>query len=175
MTQDGRLVTLVLGGARSGKSRHAEALCRAYGGERVYIATAEALDDEMTLRVAQHRTDRAADGWRTVEEPFDLAGALSRECATGRIILVDCLTLWLSNHLLAEADIDAEIEGLVAAVVDLPGDVVFMANEVGFGIVPENRLARAFGDHAGRLNQQIAGVADRVTLVVAGLPVAMKG
>ena len=175
MTQSSGSVTLVLGGARSGKSRHAETICRETGRALIYVATAEARDDEMKARIAQHQADRAADGWRTVEEPRDLAAVLLREAAPDRVLLVDCLTLWLTNHLLADADIEAEIERLCAAVSAAPGDVVLVANEVGFGIVPENALARAFRDHAGRLNQRIAALAGRVTLVVAGLPVQVKG
>jgi len=175
MTQDGAGVTLVLGGARSGKSRYAEALCRAAGGERIYVATAEARDAEMRARVARHRAERAGDGWRTIEETMDLSGVLRREAAADRVLLVDCLTLWLTNHLLAGSDIGSEIDALVDAVTAPAGRLVLVANEVGFGIVPENRLARQFRDHAGRLNQRIAAVADEVTLVVAGLPVAVKG
>tara|TARA_R110002012_G_scaffold38949_2_gene108099 strand:- start:419 stop:949 length:531 start_codon:yes stop_codon:yes gene_type:complete len=175
MTQSSGPVTLVLGGARSGKSRHAETICRDAGGALIYVATAEAYDDEMKARIAQHRSDRAQDGWQTIEEPKDLAGILQREAAPGRVLLVDCLTLWLTNHLLAESDIEAEIDRLCAAVSASPGDIVLVANEVGFGIVPENKLARAFRDHAGRLNQRMAAIADRVTLVVAGLPVRVKG
>ncbi|WP_193172138.1 bifunctional adenosylcobinamide kinase/adenosylcobinamide-phosphate guanylyltransferase [Nisaea nitritireducens] len=175
MTQSSGLVTLVLGGARSGKSRYAESLCKAREGARIYVATADAHDDEMKARIAQHRADRAADGWQTIEEPKDLAAVLRREAVPGQALLVDCLTLWLTNHLLADADVDAEIERLCAAVSASSGEVVLVANEVGFGIVPENKLARAFRDHAGRLNQRIAAIADRVTLVVAGLPVQVKG
>lgn len=175
MTQDGAGVTLVLGGARSGKSRYAEALCRAESGERVYIATAEAWDEEMRARVALHKAERAGDGWRTIEETMDLAGVLAREGAPGRVLLVDCLTLWLTNHLLAGSDVEAEISRLADAVSARPGRLVLVANEVGFGIVPENGLARQFRDHAGRLNQRIAAAADAVTLVVAGLPVSVKG
>lgn len=175
MTQSSGSVTLILGGARSGKSRHAETICRETGRALIYVATAEAHDDEMKARIAQHRADRAADGWRTVEEPRDLAAVLLREAGPDTVLLVDCLTLWLTNHLLADADMDAEIDRLCAAVSAAAGDVVLVANEVGFGIVPENKLARAFRDHAGRLNQRIAALADRVTLVVAGLPVQVKG
>lgn len=175
MTQSSGSVTLVLGGARSGKSRYAESICRQTGRALIYVATAEAHDDEMKARIAQHRADRAADGWLTIEEPRDLAAVLKGETAPGRVLLIDCLTLWLTNHLLGDADIEAEIERLCAAVSASSADLVLVANEVGFGIVPENKLARAFRDHAGRLNQRIAEIADRVTLVVAGLPVQVKG
>lgn len=175
MTQSSGSVTLVLGGARSGKSRYAETICRQTERALIYVATAEAYDDEMKARIAQHRADRAADGWQTIEEPKDLAAVLRREAVPGRVLLVDCLTLWLTNHLLGGADIGAEIERLCAAVGAASGDVVLVANEVGFGIVPENKLARSFRDHAGRLNQRIAALADKVTLVVAGFPVQVKG
>ncbi|MEP6149702.1 MAG: bifunctional adenosylcobinamide kinase/adenosylcobinamide-phosphate guanylyltransferase, partial [Nisaea sp.] len=140
MTQSSRSVTLVLGGARSGKSRYAETICRQNGRALIYVATAEAHDDEMKARIAKHRADRAADGWRTIEEPKDLAAILKGEAAPGRVLLVDCLTLWLTNHLLADADVDAEIERLCVAVSASSADLVLVANEVGFGIVPENKL-----------------------------------
>lgn len=174
MTQDAARVTLVLGGARSGKSRYAEELCRARPGERIYVATAEARDAEMRDRVARHRAEREGDGWRTIEETLDLTDVLAREAVPGRVLLVDCLTLWLTNHLLGGSDIDREIAALAETVSATAGPLVLVANEVGFGIVPENRLAREFRDHAGRLNQRIAAAADEVTLVVAGLPVAVK-
>lgn len=164
-------VTLVLGGARSGKSAHAEALVAAEPGTPVYIATGEAGDAEMRDRIAQHRR-RRGEGWRTVEEPLDLVGAL-RDNA-GNPVLVDCLTLWLANLMAADRDPDAEIETLVATLADLTGPVVLVANEVGLGIVPDNALARAFRDHAGRLNQAVAATGDRVVLVAAGLPLTLK-
>ena len=167
-------LTLVLGGARSGKSRYGEDLVTAFGGPRVYIATARIWDDEMTERVARHRTDRGA-GWTTVEEPLDLAGALRRSAAAGTGVLVDCLTLWLTNLMMAEADVEAEAAVLVATLATLPGRIVLVSNEVGLGIVPDNALARRFRDHAGRLHQAVAAVAPRVVLTVAGLPMLFKG
>jgi len=173
--------TLVIGGARSGKSRFAEALARRSGLGRIYIATATAFDDEMRERIAQHRADRAQDGWRTVEEPLDLAGVLLREAAPGRIVLVECLTLWLTNVMLGgaaarvEGDAAVACSGLAAIVPDLAGPVVFVSNEVGSGIVPDNKLARDFRDAQGRLNQAMAEVCDRVVLVAAGLPLTLKG
>ena len=172
--------TLVIGGARSGKSRHAEALARGTGLARVYLATATAWDDEMRDRIAAHRAARAADGWRTVEEPLALAEALGREAAPGRIVLVDCLTLWLTNVMLgapqgraAEA-VEAACSGLAAALPGLAGDVILVSNEVGWGIVPDNRLARDFRDAQGRLNQRVAEACDRAVLVAAGLPLSLK-
>lgn len=167
-------VTLVLGGARSGKSRHAEGLVTAFGGPRVYIATARVWDDEMAERVARHRDDRGP-GWTTVEEPLNLTGALRAHAADGTGVLVDCLTLWLTNLMMAEADIEAETAALAAALAGLPGRIVLVSNEVGLGIVPDNALARRFRDHAGRLHQTVAALAPRVVLTVAGLPIFAKG
>lgn len=168
-------VSLVLGGARSGKSRYAEGLVRSRPGPYLYLATARVWDDEMAERVAQHRADRAADGWTTVEEPLDLTGALQRHAAAGTGILVDCLTLWLTNLMMEERDLPAECAALAALLPTLPGRVVLVSNEVGLGIVPDNAMARRFRDHAGRLHQSVAAVAGRVVLTVAGLPLAVKG
>ena len=178
-------LTLVLGGARSGKSRYAEALIEAAGvPSALYIATAEALDAEMAERIRRHRARRAAAAhgiaWETVEAPLDLVGRLADlarpkcDCARGRPILVDCLTLWLSNLMLAGSDVAAETGALVGALPALGGPVVLVANEVGLGIVPENALARAFRDHAGELNQAVAAIAERVVLLAAGLPLVLK-
>ena len=167
------LVTLVLGGARSGKSRYAESLVEALPPPWIYLATAEARDTEMEQRIAAHRARR--DGrWQTVEAPHDLAGAL-RATPTEAAVLVDCLTLWLSNRLLAEADMDREIERLEAALVEQKDTVVLVSNEVGAGIVPDNALARRFQDLQGTLNQRIAARASRVVFMVAGLPLQLKG
>jgi adenosylcobinamide kinase/adenosylcobinamide-phosphate guanylyltransferase len=165
-------LTLVLGGARSGKSRHAEALIAARG-PGLYLATAEAGDAEMTERIAEHRARRGA-GWTTVEEPLELAATLARHAAADRPILVDCLTLWLSNVMLAGRDLDAATGGLIAALPALAGPVVFVSNEVGLGIVPENALARRFRDAAGRLNQAVGAACQQVMLVAAGLPLVLK-
>lgn len=165
-------VTLVLGGARSGKSAYAEALVSALG-DGLYLATAEAGDAEMTARIRAHR-DRRGDRWTTVEEPLDLSGSLSRHARPGRPILVDCLTLWLANLLGAGMDIDEETAHLVEGLAGLAGPVVLVANEVGLGIVPDTPLGRAFRDHAGRLNQRVAAVADRVVFIAAGLPLVLK-
>ena len=166
-------VTLILGGARSGKSAYAETLVSSRG-PGLYIATAQAGDAEMTERIRRHR-ERRSNRWLTVEEPLDLAGALRRHDRTGRPMLVDCLTLWLSNLLGAGRDPEAETAGLVTALTGLAAPVVFVSNEVGCGIVPDNALARAFVDAAGRLHQAVAAAADRVHLVVAGILVSVKG
>jgi adenosylcobinamide kinase/adenosylcobinamide-phosphate guanylyltransferase len=166
-------VTLVLGGVRSGKSRHAEALVEGQPGPCVYLATAEALDGEMTERIRRHR-ERRGSRWRTVEEPLELAEALAREAGAERAVLVDCLTLWLSNLLGAGRDPDAETARLTAALGRLSGPVVLVSNEVGQGIVPDNELARAFADHAGRLHQAVAGIAQSVQFVTVGLAAELK-
>jgi adenosylcobinamide kinase/adenosylcobinamide-phosphate guanylyltransferase len=168
-------LTLVLGGARSGKSGFAQAqaeLLAAPGGSLVMIATGQAFDEEMRQRIEQHRRERG-EAWRTVEAPVDLSGALSR-LQPGDIAVVDCLTLWLSNLLMAEMDTEAEATALIAAVQTLHHPVWFVSNEVGMGIVPENALARRFRDAAGRLHRRLAEVADHVVLVVAGLPMSLK-
>ncbi|WP_188259362.1 bifunctional adenosylcobinamide kinase/adenosylcobinamide-phosphate guanylyltransferase [Azospirillum tabaci] len=167
-------ITLVLGGARSGKSRYAEGLVTASPGPRVYIATAQIWDSEMADRVARHKEDRGP-GWITVEEPLDLSGALLRHAGAGTSVLVDCLTLWLSNLMMAEADVPARSAELLATLAGVEGRVVLVSNEVGLGIVPDNALARRFRDHAGRLHQDIAAVAQRVAFVAAGLPLLLKG
>lgn len=133
----------------------------------------QAFDLEMTERIARHQADRRAE-WRTVEAPIDLAAALLVEDRAGRTILVDCLTLWASNLLLSEADVDKAIDGLVAAMSQMVAKVVIVSNEVGFGIIPDNALARRFRDIAGTLNQRVAGVATQVDLVVAGIPQRIK-
>jgi adenosylcobinamide kinase/adenosylcobinamide-phosphate guanylyltransferase len=168
----GARLTLILGGARSGKSRYAEGLITALPGPWIYVATAEARDREMAERIATHRARRGT-GWTTIEAPRDLAGALAAHGKTP--VLVDCLTLWLSNVLLADADVDAEIAQLEGSLAHVAAPIVLVANEVGFGIVPDNALGRRFRDLQGLLNQRIAARADRVILVVAGLPLTMKG
>jgi adenosylcobinamide kinase/adenosylcobinamide-phosphate guanylyltransferase len=171
-TRGARHLALVLGGARSGKSRHAEALVTALSPPWLYIATGEPRDNEMAARIAEHRARRSAP-WQTVEAPRDLAGALTAAPA-GAAVLIDCLTLWLTNVMLAGADVDAEIARLERALFERGGATVLVANEVGLGIVPDNALARRFRDAAGRLNQRLAAAADRVVLLVAGIPVKVK-
>lgn len=167
---------LVLGGARSGKSRHAQRLAEAMTPARTFVATAQAYDDEMRDRIARHRADRNAS-WRTIEEPVALPEAIRAHgmSGDGRVILVDCLTLWLSNLLLADADLDAAGDALLAALAAVPVGVVLVANEVGFGIVPDNALARRFRDAAGRLNQRLAAACDATDLVVAGIALRIAG
>jgi adenosylcobinamide kinase/adenosylcobinamide-phosphate guanylyltransferase len=166
-------LTLILGGARSGKSRLAEGLVTATGLPRHYIATAEAWDDEMRARIAQHQTDRGTE-WTTWSEPRDLGGVLA-QIPPGHAVLLDCATLWLTNEILADADIPARSAALMAALAACASPVVVVSNEVGWGIVPDNALARAFRDHQGRLNQQIAAEAGLVVAVMAGLPMVLKG
>ena len=165
--------TLVLGGARSGKSAHAEALVLASGLRPVYVATAEPLDGEMTERVRRHR-ERRADAWRTVEEPLALPEILADLAEPGRAILVDCLTLWVTNLLLAQRSVAEAGDRLLAVLGRRRGAVVLVSNEVGQGIVPMGELTRAFVDEAGRLHQKIAAEADLVRLIVAGLPLDLK-
>jgi adenosyl cobinamide kinase/adenosyl cobinamide phosphate guanylyltransferase len=172
MTELPRL-TLILGGARSGKSREAEALVSASPPPWRYVATAQALDDEMAERIALHR-GRRGEGWRTHEAPLDLAGTLRELARDLAPILVDCLTLWLSNLMLGDHDIGNAVAGLEAALDAACAPIVLVANEVGLGIVPENALARRFRDEAGRLNQRLAARADRVLLMVAGLRLEVK-
>lgn len=162
-------VTLVLGGARSGKSKHAEGLIEAVGGG-LYVATAEAWDDEMKERIRLHQ-DRRGGEWQSVEVPIDLVSAIR---GADRPILIDCLTIWLSNLMHYEQDIPAAIEGLIEALQSAAHPVVLVSNELGLGIVPENKLARRFRDEHGRMNQVVAGVASRVIFVAAGLPLVLK-
>jgi adenosylcobinamide kinase/adenosylcobinamide-phosphate guanylyltransferase len=183
--------TLILGGARSGKSTHAEQLALASGKELVYIATAQAHDAEMAARIGLHR-QRREDGvgarWVTVEQPIVLGDALTQWCAPQRLVLVDCLTVWLSNLLFSEArdypeighiDPPACVAGqravFLQALAQAAGDVILVSNEVGMGIVPQGAVSRWFVDEAGRLNQAVAAVCERVVLVVAGLPMTLKG
>lgn len=182
---------LILGGARSGKSRLAEShalSCEAQGMSVVYIATAEAWDAEMTERIAHHRHRRPGN-WITVEEPVRLARTLQAHAASNRCLIVDCLTLWLSALVFkgqAGAQMESgaplmcdlfwqERQALLDMLPTLPGEIILVSNEIGSGVVPENRLARRFADEQGRLNQDIASLCERVTLSVAGLPLALRG
>jgi adenosylcobinamide kinase/adenosylcobinamide-phosphate guanylyltransferase len=166
-------LTLVTGGARSGKSRYAESLITASPPPWIYVATAQAGDAEMAARIAEHRKRRPAN-WTIIEAPHELAGTLSH-IGEAAPVLVDCLTLWLSNRLLADADVEKETEKLASVLAHHSGPLVLVTNEVGSGIVPDNALARRFRDAQGRLNQRMAALADRVVLVVAGLPLVVKG
>ncbi|TCV66759.1 adenosylcobinamide kinase /adenosylcobinamide-phosphate guanylyltransferase [Neorhizobium sp. R1-B] len=173
MKTSGQL-TLVLGGARSGKSAFSETLARATGFERHYIATGRAYDEEMRERIARHRADRGKQ-WVTHEIPLDLTVQIQSIDGPGRVILVDCLTLWITNLMMEERDIDAATTELTGVLRLLSAPIILVSNEVGLGIVPENKMAREFRDHAGRLHQRIAAVADDVYFVAAGLPLRMKG
>lgn len=164
----GARITLILGGARSGKSRLAEQLAAERQGNLVYIATAEAWDDEMRQRIAEHIA-RRGERWRTVEAPLDIV--IPNESGA---VLIDCLTLWLSNLMHAGRDVTAETDRLAQALKAARVPVLLVSNEVGLGIVPQNKLARDFRDHQGRLNQTIAAVADHVIFMAAGLPLVMK-
>lgn len=164
-------VVLVLGGARSGKSCFAESLAHQPAH---YVATAQAFDDEMKARIATHKVQRRAT-WVTLEEPFELVETLEKLNVKGNFILVDCLTLWLTNLLLAERDCDGEVEKLVTFLRNATSRIVIVSNEVGLGIVPDNALARQFRDVQGLANQRVAAVAMQVVFMVAGLPMAVKG
>ena len=166
--------TLVLGGARSGKSTFAERLVEASGLSPVYMATGRALDDEMRMRIAHHR-QRRGSGWTTVEEPLQLTEVLAREARSDRAILVDCLTLWVTSLMMAGQDVRERGDELGTGIANLPGMLVFVSNEVGMGIVPENRMVREFRDHTGFLHQKVAGQCDQVYLMAAGLPLKLKG
>ncbi|MET3132467.1 adenosylcobinamide kinase/adenosylcobinamide-phosphate guanylyltransferase [Oxalobacteraceae bacterium GrIS 1.11] len=179
--------TLIFGGARSGKSAHAERLAIESGKEVMYIATARAGDGEMTTRIRHHRQQRPAK-WSTLEEPLALGEALLRCCAPQRLVLVDCLTLWLSNLMFSGADDFPEVGDIalpelfyqqrrqfLAALGQVDGDVILVSNEVGMGIVPCGAISRTFIDESGRLNQAVAAICERATLIAAGLPLSLKG
>ncbi|MBN9023116.1 MAG: bifunctional adenosylcobinamide kinase/adenosylcobinamide-phosphate guanylyltransferase [Rhizobiales bacterium] len=164
---------LVLGGRRSGKSRFAEDLVLSSGLAPVYVATATPGDGEMAARIAAHR-GRRGGAWRTIETPLLLADAIRGAAVAGNAVLVDCLTLWLANLMEGGADLAAETGGLVATLEQAEGPVVFVSNEVGAGIIPDNALARAYSDAHGILNQRVAAAVGRVVLVTAGLPLLLK-
>jgi adenosylcobinamide kinase/adenosylcobinamide-phosphate guanylyltransferase len=171
----GRLI-LVLGGARSGKSRYAQQLAERLWSNPVFLATAEITDDEMAARIAQHRADRGAR-WQCIEEPLDLAGALARAVAQGDGVLVECLTVWLANVLVKEGEsgVEARQKALLETLRQRQCDIILVSNEVGLGIVPEYPLGRQFRDMAGWLNQALATDADAVVFIAAGLPLMLKG
>jgi adenosylcobinamide kinase / adenosylcobinamide-phosphate guanylyltransferase len=164
---------LILGGARSGKSAYAQALAEANSPERLYLATATSGDEEMAARIARHQADRGP-GWATLEEPLDVAGALKAQARAGRVVLVDCLTLWLSNLMLAGREPGPAITALAGAVGALAGPAILVSNEVGMGIVPDNKLSRDFRDWQGRVNREIGAVCDAVILIAAGFPLQLK-
>ncbi len=165
---------LIMGGARSGKSRYAEKLAEAHAGARIYLATGQAGDEEMENRIEAHRA-RRGKGWITVEEPLELTAALRASAAEGVFILVECLTMWLTNLILNRRDVAGEVEDLCEVVRALPGVICFVSNEVGLGVVPETALGRYFRDEAGFANQMIAEAADEAVFMVAGLPMRLKG
>jgi adenosylcobinamide kinase / adenosylcobinamide-phosphate guanylyltransferase len=164
---------LILGGARSGKTRMALARADESGLTKIYVATAAAWDAEMRERIALHKAERGAE-WTTIEEQRALAAVITEQARPGAIILIDCLTLWLTNILLAEEDCDARIDQLAGAMAMVAGPIILVSNEVGLGIVPDNALARRFRDLQGRLNQRMAAVCDDVIFVAAGLPLTLK-
>ena len=167
-------LTLIIGGASSGKSAFAERLVAQSGLAKVYVATAEAHDDEMRAKIAEHRSRRMGKGWRTIEAPLDLESALSRR-EMGEVALIDCITFWLTNHMLDEADLAEETDALIDLLDQVAVPVVIVTNDVSGGIVPENAMARAFRTAQGRLNQRLAAQADLVVQITAGLPTALKG
>ena len=166
-------IALVLGGARSGKSRFAEELAEQRAEDRLYLASAQARDEEMRERVEQHQA-RRGPGWRTWEEPLAVEPVLTGQTSKGRVVLFDCLTLWLSNLMEQGEAVEARQASLLASLERLQGPLVMVSNEVGLGIVPANALGRAFRDHQGRLNQAVAARADRVVFLAAGLPLVLK-
>lgn len=173
-SQQGPRAILVLGGTRSGKSHHAEALARESGKKRLYLATAQAYDTEMQARIAGHREARAAHGWRTLEEPLHVPETILRESSPDSVILIDCLTLWLTNLMLGGHDVDAAQTALIAAIQAASGQIILVSNEVGMGIVPDTPLGRDFRDRQGRLNQAVAAAASDVIFIAAGLPLVLK-
>lgn len=171
--KSGRII-LVLGGARSGKSAFAEELIDRSGLAKTYLATGQMFDDEMKRRVGVHKSRRGPE-WELSEEPLEIGGELLRIATQNRAILVDCLTLWVTNLMMAKRDQAREADGLAQILKTLPGIIVLVSNEVGQGIVPDNAMARAFRDYAGLLHQKMAGIADEVYFVTAGLPQKLKG
>lgn len=166
-------LSLVIGGAASGKSRFAEGLCVQSGRSKIYVATAQVYDDEMAQKVTAHLAQRGTD-WTTIEAPIDVASALAKARADD-VVLLDCATLWLTNVILGEHDIEVETTNLLAAILPCPAPVVIVSNEVGQGIVPDNALSRKFRNAQGQLNQTLAAQAGLVVAVMAGLPLALKG
>jgi len=163
----------VLGGARSGKSRYALNRAEALPGELLFVATAQALDNEMDSRIARHREERGPR-WRTIEEPVDLAAVVRADARADRVLRIDCLTLWASKRMFADRDIDTATGALVAALSEAQGPVILVANEVGLGIVPDNALARRFRDVAGIVNQAVAACVDEAVFMAAGMPMRLK-
>lgn len=167
------MLTFILGGARSGKSRRAQTLAETHDGKLLFIATAQPFDDEMHERITRHQKDRDKR-WQTVEAPIKLPAAIRNHALSGQVLVVDCLTLWMSNILLQERDADAASDELLRALAYAACPIYLVSNEVGLGVVPDNALARQFRDVAGRLHQKVAAAADRVEWIVAGLTLQMK-
>lgn len=167
-------ITLILGGTRSGKSAFAEDYVLSFKKQPIYLATAEIFNDEMKERVEKHRSRRCTD-WITIEEPVDILSKLQRNDGAGTMVLVDCLTVWLGNLMEHHLDVEKQMLKLVEGVTKLQAEIVFVASEVGLGIIPDNRISREFSDYAGLLNQKIAGIAANVFFVAAGLPLRLKG
>lgn len=168
---------LILGGARSGKSRYAETLATKSGLNVIYVATAQAFDEEMQQRIQHHQQQRP-DHWQLIEEPINLVSVLKTNTSATTCILVDCLTLWLSNQLCSEeqqSQLEQNIDELINLVINFPGKIIFVSNEVSMGIIPMGEINRQFVDEAGRLHQRLASVCDNVTLMVAGIPSHIKG
>ncbi len=167
------MITFIIGGARSGKSGFAEKNAVSFKGERAYIATATALDDEMKERIDKHKKERSGK-WDTFEEPVEIAPLIKELSGRYDVILLDCLTLWLSNMFQNEANIEGEIEKLTSTLENIKSPIFIVSNETGMGIVPDNPLARKFRDMSGIMNQKVAFVADEVYMVVAGIPMRIK-
>ena len=167
------MATLILGGARSGKSRYAQKLAESLGPRRLFIATAEALDEEMKERISRHVADRGAS-WETIEAPLDINDRIRETASDDCVVLIDCLTLWLSNLMHASLDVDARIDELAETLTESTTPLILVSNEVGMGIVPESALGREFRDAQGRLNQTVAAACDRVEFIAAGLPLTLK-
>ncbi len=167
------MLTFVIGGSRSGKSSFALERASAISGSKVFIATAQAFDDEMKERIERHKLERSAE-WHTFEEPISIARLIAGSGNDHDVILVDCLTLWISNLMMNDADIDAEIGSFISAASGCNSSLFVVSNEVGMGIVPDNALSRKFRDYAGLLNRRTAEIADEVYLVTAGIPLKIK-
>ena len=167
--------TFILGGARSGKSRYALEFGAGLSEDRVFVATAQGFDEGMRERISRHRADRD-ESWRTVEEHVEISDVIRNELREGRVVVLDCLTLWLNNLMLFERDVEADVDRLVSLLEEgVEGELILVSNEIGLGLVPDTELGRKFRDVHGRMNQQVAAVCDRVMFMVAGLPLLVKG
>ena len=165
--------TLILGGARSGKSRYALKLGESLSDDRVFLATGVGFDEGMRERIARHRADRDMS-WRSVEEPVAIWDVISEQCQESRVVVLDCLTLWLNNLMLEDRNVEADIDRLVALLTEgVEGELILVSNEIGLGLVPDTELGRDFRDLHGRMNQRVAAVCDRVLFMVAGLPMVV--